>query len=100
MNTKLITLAAAAMISVGAFAAAPAAAAPVGAKAPAVESGNGNVEAAYYGGGYGYRHRRMCRRLYISGFYHGNWRARRAYYRLCTNGRGHGRGGRNGRGRW
>jgi hypothetical protein len=34
--------------------------------------------------GRGLRHRRMCRRLYILGFRHGNWRARRAFYRHCT----------------
>jgi hypothetical protein len=95
MKTKLITLAAAAMISIGAFAAAPASAAPVGAKAPAIE-GNSNIQQTYYyGGGHRYhRMRRLCRRLYISGFYHGNWQARRAYFRLgCHRFRGY-------RGRW
>ena len=29
------------------------------------------------------RHRRMCRRLRYRGFVLGDWRARRAFYRLC-----------------
>jgi hypothetical protein len=89
MKTTILSIAAAAAITLGtagaASAASPAANAGLFDGAPAAKT-----QQVYYGGGYGWhhrriRHRRMCRRLYYKGFVQGNPFARRAFYRLCRH---------------
>ena len=91
MKIKILSIIAAAALSLGGATAATTASADTGA-APAVVAGSnvsGGIQLAHYRPywhrhGYGWRYRRMCRRLYILGFKYGNWRARRAYYRHCV----------------
>ena len=86
MKTTILSIAAAAAITLG-TAGAASAAAPA-AKLGGLFEGTGvKLETVHYRGRRWrhrhYRHRRMCRRLRYRGFVLGNWRARRAYYRLC-----------------
>jgi poly(3-hydroxybutyrate) depolymerase len=87
MKTTILSIAAAAAITLGTAGAASAA-------TPAANAGlfdgasAAKTQQVYYGGGWGwrhrhYRHRRMCRRLYYKGFVRGNPFARRLFYRLC-----------------
>jgi hypothetical protein len=90
MKTKLIALAIAAGVTLGtAGVASTASAAP----APLVPAASisihlGGIFGGIRFGGYhhGYRHRRICRRLYILGFRYGNPRARYLWYRHCRRG--------------
>jgi hypothetical protein len=83
MKTTILGIAAAAALTLGTAGAASAAApAP---KAGLFEGvGVVKVQPVYFGHRH-WRHRRMCRRLYYRGFVLGHWRARRAFYRLCTH---------------
>jgi hypothetical protein len=86
MKTTILSIAAAAAITLG-TAGAASAAAPA-AKAGGLFGGTGaKLETVHYRGRRwrhrSWRHRRMCRRLRYRGFVLGHWRARRAYYRLC-----------------
>ncbi len=87
MKKIILSVAAAAAITLGAAGAATAG-------VPAANAGlfegaaTTQTQQIRHRGGWGWRHRirrhrRMCRRLYYRGFVRGNWRARRAYYRLC-----------------
>ena len=89
MKTIILSIAAAAAITVGAAGAASAA-------TPAANAGlfegaqAGQTQTVHFRGwrhrhigGRNWRHRRMCRRLYYKGFVLGNPFARRLFYRLC-----------------
>ena len=88
MKNTILSIAAAAAITLGTVGAATAG-------TPALSAGLfEGVETAktqtvsHRGYGYGYRYnryrnRRMCRRLRYKAFVLGSWRARRLYYRLC-----------------
>jgi hypothetical protein len=88
MKTTILSIAAAAAITLGTAGAASAA-------APAAKAGlfdgasAAKTQTVYYGGGFGWHrgfgHRRMCRRLYYRGFVLGNPLARRLFYRLCRH---------------
>jgi len=86
MKTTILSIAAAAAITLGTAGAA-------GAAVPAAKSGlfegaGVNVQTVRHGHRR-YRNRRMCRRLYYRGFVLGHWKARRAYYRICRYRRWH-----------
>jgi hypothetical protein len=90
MKTTILSIAAAAAITLGTAGAASAA--PSAANAGLFDGANAaQTQQVYYGGGWGgwrhhgFRHRRMCRRLYYKGFVLGNPFARRAFYRLCRH---------------
>ncbi len=90
MKTTILSIAAAAAITLG-TAGASVAGTPA-ANAGLFEGGETakteTVRHRGYGYGYGYgryRHRRMCRRLRYRAFVLGSWRARRLYYRLCRH---------------
>jgi len=85
MKTTILSIAAAAAITLGTAGAASAAPA---ANAGLFEGSNAaQTQTVYHGGGYGWHRghgrRRFCRRLYYKGFVLGNPFARRLYYRLC-----------------
>ena len=90
MKTTILSIAAAAAITLGTAGAASAAvsAAPAANAGGLFEgAGAAKVQTVHYRGRHwrhrNWRHRRMCRRLRYRGFVLGHWRARRAYYRLC-----------------
>lgn len=83
MKTTILSIAAAAAITLG-TAGAASAAVPAAKAGGFFEGAGAKVETVHY------RHRRfrrhrMCRRLYYRGFVLGHWHARRAYFRLCTH---------------
>jgi len=89
MKTTILSIAAAAAITLGTAGAASAASSA--ANAGLFEGGQAaqTQQVHYTGwrhrhfGGRRWRHRRLCRRLYYKGFVLGNPFARRAYYRIC-----------------
>jgi hypothetical protein len=87
MKTTILSIAAAAAITLGTAGAATAATPTVNAGlfegAETAKTQTVRHRGYGYRYGYGYRHRRMCRRLRYRGFVLGDWRARRLYYRLC-----------------
>ena len=95
MKTKIISIAAAAVVGMGIAGAAGTASAGA---APAINAdairGQTANKLARVHHGYGQYHRRgyrfRCRRLYIRGFHYGNPWAKRAWYRQCSR-----RGGLN-----
>ena len=93
MKTTILSIAAAAAITLG-TAGAASAASPA-ANAGLFEGGEtAQTQQIRHRGGWRHRHgwnhrryryRRMCRRLYYKGFVLGNPFARRAFYRLCRH---------------
>ena len=85
MKTKLLTLAAAAAISLGAvgLSASASAAIPAFNAKNLVTSTDSNVQNVYHRGHQQASLSRRCRRWYISGYRYGNSRARRMYNRYC-----------------
>jgi len=85
MKKIVLSIAAAAAITLGAAGAATAAvpAANAGLFEGAGATKVQQVHHRRWRHGPRWRHRRMCRRLRYRGFVLGHWRARRAYYRLC-----------------
>jgi hypothetical protein len=94
MKTTILSIAAAAAITMGAAGAASAA--PSAANAGLFDGANAaQTQTVHFRGwrhrhGHGWRYnriryRRMCRRLYYKGFVLGNPFARRAFYRLCRH---------------
>ncbi|HUT47729.1 MAG TPA: hypothetical protein VM325_00185 [Alphaproteobacteria bacterium] len=93
MKATILSIAAAAAITLGS-AGASVAASPAS-NAGLFEGGEtAQTQQIRHRGGWGghhrrFRHRRMCRRLYYKGFVLGNPFARRAFYRLCRHRRPH-----------
>ena len=87
MKKIVLSIAAAAAITLGAAGAATAGVSV--AKAGLLDgSSAAQTQTVHYRGHRGHhawRHQRMCRRLRYRGFVLGQWRARRAYYRLCRH---------------
>ena len=93
MKAKILTLAAAAAITLGAagLATTASAAMPATNLSGVATATGANVQNVHYNGYY-HRHRRYrhrCRRLYRLGFVHGYPWARRAWYRNCRYYRGY-----------
>ena len=90
MKTKLIALAIAAGVTVGTagIASTASAASPV-VPAASLYIDLGGIFGVRFGDHRGYRHRRMCRRLFRLGFRFGNPRARYLWRRHCRGYYGH-----------
>jgi len=78
MRKTIITLAAAAVVSLGAAGAASAA--PNSGLDFSAQNGAGIQKVSF---GYGYRHRLRCKRLYRLAFIHGSAWAKAKYFRIC-----------------
>ncbi|MEJ2121044.1 MAG: hypothetical protein P8Z76_10110 [Alphaproteobacteria bacterium] len=87
MKTTILSIAAAAAITLGTAGAASAAVPATKAGGLFEGAGAAKIQTVHYRGRHWrhrhWRYRRMCRRLRYRGFVLGHWRARRAYYRLC-----------------
>lgn len=86
MKTKLIALAIAAGVTAGTagIASSASAATPVVPAAASIHIDLGGIFGVRFGHRHhGYRHRRVCRRLFIMGFRYGNPRARYLWRRYC-----------------
>jgi hypothetical protein len=102
MKTTILSIAAAAAITLGTAGAASAAGTV--ANPSLFEGGAAKVETVHYRGrrhfhrgyGHGVRHRVRCRRLYYRGYVLGHWHARRMFNRFCTYRYGYRYGGYRG----